>query len=67
MRVFDKLIHLSDSKENLGFDESNQIKNCSENVPCPGNRIQTCGCLSGSILYPMVIDSSNIGRQFFLQ
>ena len=62
MRVLHKAMYLSDSKKSLGFDESNRIKNCSENVACPGNRIQTCGCLSESELYPMVIDSLNIGR-----
>ena len=54
-----------DSKQTLGFEPSLEIRGCRDNVACPGNQIQTCGCMENQDLYPMVVASSQIGNQYF--
>ena len=51
-------------KQTLGFEPSVEILGCRDNVACPGNQIQTCGCMENQDLYPMVVASSQIGNQY---
>ena len=54
-----------DSKQTLGFEASLEISGCRDDVACPGNQIQTCGCMENQDLYPMVVASSQLGNQYF--
>ena len=55
------LFYILESKVNLGLEEKIKIQTCTDSFACPGNTIQTCGCQNESIMYPIVIDASNIG------
>ena len=54
-------LHL-DSKQTLGFEPSLEIRECRDNVACPGNQVQTCGCMENQDLYPMVVQYSQLGN-----
>lgn len=53
-----------ESKQMLGLEPSLEIRECRDNVACPGNPIQTCGCMENQNVYPMVVSSSLIGNQY---
>ena len=57
-----KIIFISDSKNSIGFERGRTITTCDKNFACPGNLIQTCGCLMESTMYPMAVDASKIGN-----
>ena len=46
---------ISDSKSSIGFNQERKIEKCDQNLACPGNMIQTCGCLDKTSMYPMVL------------
>ena len=57
---------ISDSKSSIGFNKELQVEKCDQNFACPGNLIQTCGCLDKTLMYPIVVDASELGNYFRL-
>ena len=58
---------ISGSKVSIGFNQERKLEKCSQNFSCPGNLIQTCGCLDKTSMYPMVVDASKLGNYFTIE